>query len=476
MVLVTDLAVSSMKKLQFSLRTKLSLSYIFVALISIFLISIISNFFLEKQFIKYVKYNEDQKNKEIISSISKQYQSNGLWNLNMIETIGVNALEYGLIIKVSDISGKTIWDATVHNNGMCQRIIEHMSQNMNRHYPGKKGQYIEKPYAIAYNMVKVGMVNIGSYGPVNFNDNDLAFIGTLNKILVSVGLFSLLSALILGSIMAKRLSSPISRVITTAGMISQGFFSDRISEKSSTSEIMQLTDTINNLADTLQNQEVLRKRLTGDVAHELRTPLATLQSHFEAMIDGIWEPDKERLIGCHEEIVRITKMVGDLEKLSKYENENLILNKTRFNITETVRHLINNFQNEYINKDLTITFLAENQLITADRDKISQVIINLISNAQKYTPEGGLVEVSIRNNNDNTFISVKDNGIGIPEEDIPYIFERFYRADKSRNRMTGGSGIGLTIAKAIVEAHKGKIEVSSQLSAGTEFIVTLPDS
>jgi signal transduction histidine kinase len=431
---------------------------------------------LEKQFIKYVKYNEDQKNKEIISSISKQYQSNGLWNLNMIETIGVNALEYGLIIKVSDISGKTIWDATVHNNGMCQRIIEHMSQNMNRHYPGKKGQYIEKPYAIEYNMVKVGTVNIGSYGPVNFNDNDLAFIGTLNKILVSVGLFSLLSALILGSMMAKRLISPISRVISTAGMISKGFFSDRISKKSSTSEIIQLTDTINNLADTLQKQEVLRKRLTGDVAHELRTPLATLQSHFEAMIDGIWAPDKERLIGCHEEIVRITKMVGDLEKLAKYENENLILNKTRFNITETVRHIINNFQNEYINKDLTITLTAENQQITADRDKISQVIINLISNARKYTPEGGLVEVSIRNNNNNMLISVKDNGIGIPEEDIPYIFERFYRADKSRNRMTGGSGIGLTITKAIVEAHKGKIEVYSSVNTGTEFIVTLPDS
>jgi len=464
-----------MKNMRFSLRTKLSLSYVFVALISVFLISILSNFFLEKQFIEYVKQNEDKKNREVISSISNQYESNGKWNLNMIESIGVNALEYGLIIKVSDISGNILWDATVHNNGMCQRIIEHMSQNMNSHYPGIKGQYINKPYSIYHNTSKVGTVEIGSYGPVNFNDNDLAFINTLNKILISVGLFSLFFALVLGSLMAKRLSSPISRVITTARMISKGFFSDRISEKSTTSEITQLTDTINNLADTLEKQEALRKRLTGDVAHELRTPLATLQSHFEAMIDGIWEPDKDRLVGCHEEIVRISKLVGDLEKLAKYEGENLILNKSRFNITETVQHIINNFENEYINKGLEIEFNAEEEFITADKDKISQVVINLISNALKYTPAGGSVDVSIRREEKAVQISVNDNGNGIPPEDIPYIFERFYRVDKSRTRMTGGSGIGLTITKAIVEAHKGKIEVISNVNVGTEFIVTLPD-
>lgn len=463
-----------MKKRKYSLRTKLSLSYVVVALISVFLISIFSNVFLDKQFREYVKQNQEQKNKEVVSSISKQYQ-NDKWNITMIESIGVNALEYGLIIRVIDADGKTVWDARVHNNGMCQRIIEHMSRNMSSHYPNMKGEYIEKPYSVNYNLKKVGTVEIGSYGPFYLNDNDLAFITTLNKMLISVGIFSLLFALVLGTIMARRLSSPISRVITTARMIAKGYFSDRIMEKSSTSEIIQLTNTINDLALTLEKQEKLRKRLTGDVAHELRTPLATLKSHLEAMIDGIWEPEKERLVSCHDEIERISKMVGDLERLARYESENLILNKTEFNISETVSRIINNFENEYMNKGLKIEFKADKEeWVFADKDKISQVVINLISNALKYTPAGGRVEVNVKGDENTSCITVKDNGSGIPKEDLPYIFERFYRADKSRNRMTGGSGIGLTITKAIIEAHKGKIEVVSNAGEGSEFTVFLP--
>lgn len=460
--------------MKYSLKTKLSLSYVLVALISVFLISILSNIFLDKQFREYVQKNQEQKNKEVISSISKQYQNVGKWNTVMLESIGVSALEYGMIIKISDLSGKAIWDAKVHNNGMCQRIIEHMSQNMSSHYPDMKGEYIEKPYFIYYNSKKVGVVEIGSYGPFYLSDNDLAFITTLNKMLISVGIFSLLFALVIGTIMAKRLSSPISRAIITAKNISKGCYSDRILEKSSTSEIIQLTDTINNLADALERQENLRKRLTGDVAHELRTPLATLQGHLEAMIDGIWKPEKDRLISCHDEIVRIGNMVGDLERLAKYESENLILNKANFNITETVQHIINNFESEYANKGIKIELIAEDEYINADKDKLCQVLINLLANALKYTTEGSNVEVIIKGEENITQITVKDNGPGISELDLPYIFERFYRADKSRNRMSGGSGIGLTIAKAIVEAHKGKIEVISKINSGTEFIVSLP--
>jgi signal transduction histidine kinase len=462
--------------MKYSLRTKLSLSYVFIALISVFLISIFANIFLNWQFREYIQKNQEQKNNEIISSIGKQYQAAGKWNINMIESIGVNALENGMIIKVIDLSGQTIWDARVHNNGMCQRIIEHMSQNMNSYFPNMKGEYIEKPYSIYNNSIKIGTVEIGSYGPFYLSDADLAFITTLNKILIFVGFFSFVFALVLGNIMAKRLSSPISRVIASAKMISKGYFSDKISEKSNTSEIIDLTTTINELGDTLKKQEALRKRMTADVAHELRTPLATLQSHLEAMIDGIWEPEKDRLISCHDEIKRISKMVGDLERLAKFESENIILNKTSFNISETIEHIIKNFESEFINKGIEIKLFSEPEYIFADKDKMSQVVINLLSNALKYTSKGSSVEVIIKGEENITQITVKDNGPGISEEDLPFIFERFYRVDKSRNRMTGGSGIGLTITKAIIEAHKGKIEAISKVNEGTEFIVSLPKS
>ena len=380
-----------------------------------------------------------------------------------------------MIIKVVDSSGNVVWDARVHDNEHCRRILSHMEDNMSSRYPNWKGGYVENVYPVSTNRLgEAGQVIIGYYGPYFYSDSDLAFINTMNRLLVGVGVFSLLLSILVGSVMAKRLSAPISRVITTARMISKGYFGDRITEPSSTKETAQLTETINNLAETLENQEALRKRLTADVAHELRTPLTTLQSHIEAMIDGIWEPDSERLKSCHEEIMRINRLVGDLEKLSRYESENLILTRTSFNISELIRNIIRNFENDFAGKDIDIKFIGGDETINADKDKISQVIVNLLSNALKYTPKGGEVQVSVKSFDESVEITVKDTGEGIPPVDLPHIFERFYRADKSRNRLTGGAGIGLTITKAIIDAHKGSIRVKSKVNEGTEFTVTLP--
>lgn len=457
-----------------SLRTKLSISYVAVALICIILISIFTTLFVYKHFEEYVKQNTEQKNREIVTTLSGQYMGNGKWNTKVIETIGVSSMENGIILKVKDINGNIIWDAKTHNNGMCQRIIEHMSNNASR-IPGRgKSGYTEVPYTINYNLNKVGTVEIGTYGDNYLNEHDIAFINDLYNLLWAVGIFSLILSLLFGTVMSKRLVSPIARVINTAKAISKGFYSDRIKEKSNTREINQLTVTINDLAENMEKQEILRKRLTGDVAHELRTPLATLQSHLEAMMDGIWPADSERLKSCHEEIVRISKMVGDLEKLARYESENFVLNMDTFDITELAKRQIHNFENEFLSKGLELKLTGADCRVYADKDKISQVLVNLLSNALKYTPEGGMVVINIQYNDVNTEISVTDNGPGIPGEDLPYIFERFYRADKSRNKLTGGSGIGLTICKSIVLAHGGSIYVQSNIGKGTKFTFTIP--
>lgn len=460
--------------MKYSLRTKLSLSYVSVTLICVFLIMVLTNLLLEKHFSEYIIENQERKNKEIASLISQQYKSEGKWNTDAIQNICINALGQGMIIKVVDSAEKVIWDARLHNNVQCEQMIAHMAENMSSRYPNWKGGYVENEYPVTGRLNTVGRVEIGYYGPYYFTDSDLAFISTINRLLLSVGVFSLILSLVIGAVMARRLSTPISRVISTAEMISKGYFSDRTSEQSSTKEISQLTETINNLAETLETQEILRKRLTADVAHELRTPLATLQSHMEAMIDGIWKPDAERLKSCHEEIVRINRMVGDLEKLAKYESENLILNKTSFNLSELIQSIIKNFQSDFMKKGLDVSFIGEEEPVLADRDKMSQVIVNLLSNALKFTQPGGRVEVRVKGTAGITEISIKDNGRGIPADDLPHIFERFYRADKSRNRLSGGAGIGLTITKAIVEAHKGKIQVQSKVDEGTEFIISLP--
>ncbi|WP_024834350.1 sensor histidine kinase [Ruminiclostridium josui] len=457
-----------------SLRTKLSISYVAIALICIMLISVFTTLFIYKHFEEYVKQNTEQKNREIVTTLSGQYLGNGKWNTKVIESIGISSMENGIILIVKDINGNVIWDAKAHNNGMCQRIIEHMSKNASRMPGGGKSGYTEVPYSINHNLNKVGTVEIGTYGDNYLNERDIAFINDLYNLLWAVGIFSLILSLLFGNVMSKRLVSPIARAIDTAKAISRGFYSDRITDKSNTREINQLTVTINELAENMQKQEILRKRLTGDVAHELRTPLATLQSHLEAMIDGIWPADSERLKSCHEEIVRISKMVGDLEKLARYESENLVLNMDTFDITELAKRQIHNFEREFLSKGLELKLTGTDCIVYADKDKISQVFVNLLSNALKYTPEGGEVVINIQDNVANTEITVTDNGPGIPHEDLPYIFERFYRADKSRNKLTGGSGIGLTICQSIVAAHGGSIYVQSTYGKGTKFTFTIP--
>ncbi|AGK98936.1 sensor histidine kinase [Clostridium pasteurianum] len=457
-----------------SLKTKLALTYALVAIISILMISLMTNVFLEKQFKEYTIENQENKNKELADLISKQYSDNENWNYKSIESIGINALEQGLIIKLSDNSGKVIWDAATHNNGLCKQMIDHIENNMTKYYGNSSGKYEEKLYTVHNNNNKIGNLQIGYYGPFYYSDNDIEFINTLNKLLLGVGMLALFFAVLLGLFMAKMLSNPISRVVKAAQNIANGFYNNKITEKSETAEIDLLISTINNLAETLENQKNLRKRMSADIAHELRTPLATLQSHLEAMIDGIWKPSTERLESCHEESLRINRLIGDLENLAEYESENYKLSKVKYDIYDQIKKIIYNFQADFKNKGININLNGKREIVFADKDKISQVIINLISNSLKYTPKDGNVEIIIDKSDKEIIIKIKDTGRGISSEDLPYIFERFYRVDKSRNRLTGGAGIGLTIAKAIVNFHKGNIAVKSNLGKGTEFTVLLP--
>lgn len=459
--------------MQKTLKLKLSFSYILITIICVILISFFSNLLLDQQFRNYVIKEQVKENKSIVETVNHQYSGNGEWNIDVINQIGLNAIEEGLFITIKDSANNVVWDASTYNYDKCEVVKDKLTANMISRYPNWKAMYTTDSYHIESNSNKVGVIEIGYFGPFYYTDSEISYINTINKIVIGVGLMTLLIALTLGLVMARGLSMPILSVISTAKMISNGNYNEKVNDNTDIKEINELIKTINELGSSLHEQEILRKRLTKDVSHELRTPLTTLHSHMEAMIDGLWEPTTERLKGCEEEIKRLKRLVGDLESLTKYESENLILNKTKFNIAEVIKNIVLNFENEFINKGVNLIFNEKDAIILADKDKMSQVIINLLSNALKYTQNGDEIYIHIDEDREHTLISVKDTGIGISEKDLPYIFERFYRADESRNRKTGGAGIGLTIAKAIVDAHGGKISVESKFGEWTEFIVKI---
>lgn len=457
-----------------SLRTKMSLSYVLITVVCVGIVILLANALLETQFRSYVKTQQQHEAKGTVSQITERYKKVDGWDAAYIENIGMNALENGMIIKVTDSGGTVIWDAATHNNGLCQQMLTSMSFNMKSRYGKWEGGYQETNYDVSSGGGSVGTVSVGYYGPFYYTDNDLYFINSINRLILWAGVASVILALGLGTVMSRQISRPISRVIDKAQKIARGLYGSKIAERSSTTEIRSLVDTVNNLAETLQAQQQQSRQTSMDIAHELRTPLTTMQANLEAVMDGVMELDQNRVKVLHEQVLRINRLVDDLAELARYESRNTVLDKSRFDLSELIENVILHAENDFSKEKKTLTYEGESCEVTADKDKISQVLLNLLSNALKFTRPGDGVTVTLKQHKADAEITVRDTGIGVSQEDLPHIFERFYRSDKSRSRKTGGAGIGLAIVKSIVEAHGGSIEVKSVPNDGTMFTINIP--
>lgn len=458
-----------------SLKTKLSAAIISIVLLTVAIISFLSNYLINKQFTEYIARQQELRAQVITSTLSQQYtRLTRVWNMEYIHTIGMLSLYEGYILKVYDEQGEILWDAQSHDMALCNQIMQDISERMRIKYPQMEGEFTATNYPLTQSGIQVGTVSISYFGPFFLTENDFRFLSALNKVLVSVGLASLLLSVLIGSLLARRISRPILKTIDITKEIADGNYGVRLKEKVDTKELNMLVGSINHLALSLETLEKLRKQLTEDVAHELRTPITILQSHIEAMIEGIWEPTPERMQSCYDETIRISKLVNDLEKLAKIESDNLKLDKEQFSLKELLRRTAAGFEAELKQKELTFDLEGPDIQIYADPDRLQQVVVNLLSNAIKYSEAGGNILAETFETKDTIGFRVTDDGIGIPEEELPFIFERFYRADKSRNRSTGGSGIGLTIVKSILEAHGGSIRVTSKPQEGSTFTAILP--
>jgi signal transduction histidine kinase len=323
----------------------------------------------------------------------------------------------------------------------------------------------------------VGTVVIETYGPFFYSETETKFLTSINRLLlIAAAVFTLIS-IIISMILSRAIAKPILKAEEAARRIAAVHSNSakaeqlviRVDEQYKTKELSRLSRSINELAAELEEGERRQKQLSSDIAHELRTPLACLQGDIEAMIDGVYHADRKHLESCHEEIIRLAKLVQDLNTLTSLEWENITLNKSDFDLAKLLRITVEQWKPAALEKGIAINLDIRECQVNADYDRLKQVFINLLSNAVKYTDKGSIT-ISIEESdcgvaagdenvekNKRVSICFSDTGIGIPEEDLPHVFERFYRTDKSRNRTTGGTGIGLTISAAIVHAHGGTI-------------------
>ena len=286
-------------------------------------------------------------------------------------------------------------------------------------------------------------------------------------------------ACVIGYFTSKRLSTPIQRITNTARQLRNGDLTARSGVRGS-DEIGQLGETFDDMATSLERDLKLEHRLTGDVAHELRTPLMAMQATVEAMQDGVLPADDEHFETVAAEVRRLSRLVDAMLKLSRLENGSTELKTERTDVVYLIRSLVTSQHQLFHEKGLHLRFVDESQYgelnADIDPDLIREAVVNLMSNAMRYTDEDGWVMVTVRQDKSDVLIAVQDTGIGIAKEDIPQTFSRFWRSDVSRERVSGGLGVGLSLTKEIVDKHNGTILVESELGKGTTFTLRIPQN
>lgn len=459
-----------------SINSKLIISFTLIMIATILSIKLFVNTIFKDSFEKYVDDSNKVEVNHLIEFDLKNLYTNESWNIEFIENLGIEAIRKGIAIEIYDKNDNKVWSVFEDEKVLSDKTLNDISKNM---------KSIEKQWDNYFEELKVdinddegnilvGYAYIGHYASTYYMENDVEFFNAINRIIIIIGVISISSIIIISIIISRSIAKPISKVSKMTKYIGEGNYKNKLNYKSNIMEIDDLINSINKLSNELNDQENLRKQLTGDIAHELRTPLTSIKGHLDAIIVGIWEPTNERFNSINEEVKRITNLVDELRKLAKFDSGKDNLNKEIVNLKNYIKSIAYNYERKALEKNIVIKYQLENIEALIDKEKFAQVIINILSNAIKYNNGNNEIYIKVFKRNNSINISIKDSGIGIPKSEYKNIFERFYRLDKSRGANEKGAGVGLTIAKSIVNAHGGEIEVYSEINKGSKFIISLP--
>ena len=313
-------------------------------------------------------------------------------------------------------------------------------------------------------------------GGMHFNpgDDNVLLVRLTRSAYIAAGVaigFSVILALILSS----RLIKPVRALTQAATSLSEGDLARRV-DIHGEDELAVLGQTFNQMAAALENAEETRQAMTADIAHELRTPLAIQRAHVEALQDGVYPVTDENLLPVLEQNILLTRLVEDLRTLALADSGQLQLDKTPTDYLALVKRILDRFRPQADDRQIEMQFSPQGECQPLDLDpgRMEQILGNLISNAMRYTPDGGWIKIILECSSSQASLSIQDSGPGIPDESLPHIFERFYRADQGRSRTEGGTGLGLAIARQLTEAHGGILTAANHPDGGALISLTLP--
>jgi len=456
--------------------TRVTAAFAFIAAMTALVAIGVLSFVWEQHFQTYTQANIYKLAESTAEQIAEIYSDTGtLDNVGIATVAGYVAKLNGVGVKIFDNqTGSVVYDSTIppSENGNDMPGKDY-SRGSLAPPPGDSDQLAIAP--IITDNVAVGSVHMWVYGSeALLSQTDEEFRNNSYQAMVFATALAIVLASCIGFLFARTLVSPINRMTTTAKAIKEGDLSAR-TELHGEDEIAHLGETFDAMADSIERDRELERRLTTDVAHELRTPLMAIQSTVEAMVDGVFEADEERLETVNSEVQRLSRLVDAILKLSRLESRSTPMKKEVVNVGELIAGIVATHEAFVADSGLTLKYEMEQGVrVLGDADMIRQATANLISNAVRYTSEGGLVTVRVKRGDIMASISVQDTGIGLTPDEAKMVFSRFWRADAGRTRESGGLGIGLSVVKEIVERHNGWVQVEGRKGEGACFTIHIP--
>jgi len=436
---------------------KITAALLAVALLSVLITSFFAVKEISDSFAAYIKKNLAARAEVLANYIEELYFAGG-WE--MVQT-GLQ-FERG---RGMGGPGKHTDRVIITANGVV--VVDNNLEYLGR---SEKELNLKNGLDIYLNNKKIGTLYLQPFSVYGLLEE--SFIASVKRANIAGSILAVAVALVLGIFLSGKILSPLKALIAVVGNFNGQNLHLRAPQISN-DEIGELAAAFNKMADTLEKNERLRRQMIADIAHELRTPLSILQGNFELFSEGVLEANQENLQSLAEEVKRLSRLVEELRELSLAEAGELKIYPVEVEVNKFFSEVVKPFQALAETKKITFNLsLPEKGLnCSFDPDRLKQVVYNLLTNAFQYTGEGGEVRLTAKLVDQKLYLEVSDTGPGIAPEDLPYIFERFYRGEKSRSRGTGGSGLGLAIAKSLVEAHGGKIMVESR--NGTTFRVVI---
>ena len=449
--------------------TRMTLSFAAVAAMTTLLAIVVLSIVWNEHFASYTRENMFATARATAAGIAREYERvGGGWTTEVLApAVNAAANNAGVGVAVIDAQGVTRYDSSLvfeESDGFG------IGQSLQ---PTSVSQIATA--SIFVDGQVVGTVRVWVYGSESMmRQTDQQFRNNSYQAMGLAAIVAIVIASVIGYLFAHRLVRPINRMTETAREIEAGDLAARTGLRGS-DEISQLGETFDDMAESVQKSIINERRLTTDVAHELRSPLQALQMNVEAMIDGVYPKDDAHLIPINDEVTRLARMVSDLLELSRLESGSMVMKDEVVDVGKMVSELMSRYDLLFEDYKLhSVVECADGVFIKGDAGKLSQAVTNLIANAIRYTDEGGTITVKVTSGDIMANIMVADTGIGLTPEEAKQVFDRFWRADDSRSRDSGGLGIGLSLVKEIVQRHGGWVQVDGRKGEGATFTIHLP--